>query len=88
MDYMLCKHKVADFDRWHDVFLAHAEAQREAGLHILHVLRDAADPDMVVMWFRIDDMEKAKAFTSTPEAREAADESGVIGVPEVLYLSG
>jgi hypothetical protein len=87
MYYLLCKHKVADFEMWHAVFRSHAEAQREAGLHILHVLRDASDPDVVVMWFRVDDLGKARAFTSAPEAHEAADDSGVIGVPELFYLS-
>ena len=32
-------------------------------------------------------VDKAKAFTSAPEAYEAADESGVIGTPEVMYLT-
>lgn len=87
MHYLMCKHKVADYGRWREVLESHAEARGEAGLHLLHVLRDTDDPNLVVMLFRTDDLSKAKAFTQTSSAREAADASGVIGVPEVLFLS-
>ena len=51
MLYMLCKHRVADFTKWHGVFASHAEAQRIAGLHLLHLLRDTADPNHIVYLF-------------------------------------
>lgn len=86
MFYLLCKHKVADFTKWHQVFASHAEAQRKAGLHLL-LLRDTADPNLVVLLFRADDPQKARAFTETPNAHEAGQTSGVIGVPEILLLS-
>jgi hypothetical protein len=41
----------------------------------------------VVMLFRADNPEAARAFTGSPDAREAAEISGVIGVPEVSLLS-
>jgi hypothetical protein len=30
---------------------------------------------------------KAKAFTQAPDASQAAQDSGVIGVPELLFLN-
>jgi len=87
MHYLLCKHNVQDYAKWRAVFDSHAEAQREAGLHALHVLRDVADPSLVVMFFKVDDVTKAKAFMQTPSAAEAAKCSGVIGTPQVLFLS-
>ena len=87
MYYLLCKHKVADYPKWRRVFDSHAEAQREAGLHLLHVLREIADPNTVVFLFRVDDPDKARAFTQAPSASEAAEVSGVIGVPEISFLS-
>lgn len=86
MFYLLCKHEVGDYTKWRRVFDSHAEAQRESGLHLLHVLRDIADPNLVVLLFRVDDVRKAKAFTEAPSANEAAESSGVIGVPEILFL--
>jgi heme-degrading monooxygenase HmoA len=87
MLYLLCKHKVADFAKWHNVFQSHAEAQRKAGLHLLHVLRDVADTNHVVILFQVENLDKAKAFTEAPDAHKAAQDSGVIGVPEILFLN-
>jgi hypothetical protein len=86
MMYMLCKHRVQDFAKWHDVFTSHAEAQRKAGLHLLYLFPDANDPSHVVYLFKVDDVETAKAFTKTPDASKAGQESGVIGVPEIILL--
>jgi hypothetical protein len=87
VNYLFCRHKVVEYDAWRGVFDSHANAQREAGLHVLHVLRGADDPNLVVMLFRVDDVEKAKAFTEAPSASEAGRESGVIGPAEMLYLT-
>jgi heme-degrading monooxygenase HmoA len=86
MVYMLCKHGVQDFAKWHSVFSSHAEAQRKAGLHLLYLLRNVDDPSHVVYLFRVDDLETAKAFTETSDASKAGQESGVIGVPEIILL--
>jgi len=87
MYYLFCKHKVNDFTEWKRVFDSDAEAQKKAGPHLLHVLRDTADPNLVVLLFRVDDLKEARAFTKAPSASESAQNSGVIGVPEVLFLS-
>ncbi|MCG8642265.1 MAG: hypothetical protein MI862_21245 [Desulfobacterales bacterium] len=86
MHYLLVRHKVADFDKWHSVFKSHAEAQRKAGFTDLHLLRDASDPNIVVCLFKVDDIEKAKAFTQSSSSNEAQKESGVIGKPEIILL--
>ncbi|MBZ5588791.1 MAG: hypothetical protein LAO05_09510 [Acidobacteriia bacterium] len=86
MHYLMARHRVADFDKWSVVFRSHAGAQRQAGLHVLHLLRGAADPNLVVILFRADDPAKARAFTEAPGASEAAEASGVIGTPEISLL--
>jgi len=87
MHYLFVKHKVTDFAKWKSVFDADAEAQCKAGLHLLHVLRDTADANLIVLLFRVDDLNKAKAFTQNPDASDHGEKSGVIGVPEILWLS-
>jgi hypothetical protein len=85
--YLLVKHGVADFTVWRGVFDSHAEAQREAGLELLHVLRDTGDRNLVVLLFRVHDLDRARAFVEAPSASESAEISGVIGVPEISFLS-
>ena len=87
MHYLFCKNNVEDYTKWRRVFDADAEAQRKAGLHLLHVLRDTDDPNTVIMLFRADDLTKARAFTEASSAGESAERSGVVGVPEVRFLS-
>lgn len=86
MTYILCKHKVVDFSRWHRIFESHAEAQRKAGIHLLYLLRETSDPNSLVYLFRVEDLDKAHAFTETTEASQAAQDSGIIGPFELLYL--
>ena len=86
MPYLLVRHRVADFDRWYSVFKSHAEAQREAGLSDLQLLRDAEDPNIIVCLFKVADMDKARAFTQSGDSHQAQKDSGVIGTPEVLLL--
>ncbi len=86
MFYLTAIHHLSDFDRWNRIFTSHAEAQRKAGLHLLHVLRDVTDANRVVALFRVDDLEKAKAFTGAPGARQAGGLGGVISV-DMSYWS-
>ena len=54
MTYLFCRHKVAEYSKWRRVFDSHAAAQREAGLHVLDVLRGADDPEDIEMFFLSD----------------------------------
>ncbi len=86
MIYLLARHRLSDYDKWNRIFRSHAEAQRKAGLHLLHVLRDVNDPSVVVALFKVDDLQKAQAFTGAPGAHEAGRIGGVISV-EIAYFS-
>jgi hypothetical protein len=68
-------------------FDANADGAKAAGLHLLHLLRDTSDPNLVVLIFKVDDIKRAKAFTETPDASKSKNDSGVIGVPEMMFLS-
>ena len=87
MKYMLCKNEVVEYSEWRKVFDAHAEAHRESGLELLHLLRDLDNPNVVVFLFRVDDMAKARAFIGAPNAETAAERSGVVGKTEIQFLS-
>jgi|GEM_PF-1646908 len=67
MNYMLCRHEVKDFGTWKKVFDSHSAAHRAAGMELIHLWRDSANPNLVVFLFRLGDVSKAKAFISAPD---------------------
>ena len=87
MTHWICRHQVEDFDRWYAVFRDDAAAQAAAGIRTKFVMRDADDPNTVVMWFEIESEEAALAFTETPEAAEAGEKAGVVGGMESWFLT-
>lgn len=87
MNYLIVKHKVENYDQWKKVFDSGAGGIEETGFQIQNILRDADDPNMIVLFFKLDDIEKAKAFTDTPEAYKGSEKAGVIGIPEVFWLT-
>jgi hypothetical protein len=74
---MICRNKVADFVKWKSVFDSHSGAHREAGLSLEHLWKGAEDPNEVFYIFIVADIDKTKAFISTPDAEETARRSGV-----------
>ena len=86
MTYMFVRHKVADFEKWKEVFDSHSEAQLESGLKVEKILRNMEDPNEVFLLLEVTDMEKAKAFISSPDVPEAVEKSGMIDEHPDLYF--
>ena len=78
MTYMLCRNRVSDFSKWQQVFAAHAQAHREAGLVLVNFMRSIEDPNTVFFIFEIRDMERARQFINSPGATQVAKASGVL----------
>ncbi len=87
MPYLLVKHKVEDFAQWKRVFEENGPAARAGGLELLRVLRDTADPNMVFVFCRVNDINKAQAFTQAGQVSDSAKRGTVIGTPEGWWLS-
>lgn len=75
---MLCRNKIADFEKWKAVFDSHAGAHREAGLRLEHLWRSVEDPNNIFFVFEVGDIDKARAFINAPDAEEAGRASGVL----------
>ncbi len=78
MTYLLCRNHVSDFSRWKAVFASHAQAHRDAGLHLKSLWRAVEEPDNVFFLFQVSDAARARAFISDPAAAEAGRASGVL----------
>ncbi len=87
MPHLLVRHKVADFERWKQVFDSHAAGQRAMGLRITHVMRNFDDPAEIVLLFEVEDLEKAKQFVNSPQVPGAQRDSGVTDTPDIYFLT-
>jgi len=84
--HMLIRHKVADFAKWKPVYDAHEPSRQNAGLKEEHLLRNADDPNEVILLFSTEDLDKAKAFTASDDLRQAMQKAGVSDKPDVYFL--
>ena len=85
--HLLVRHKVSDFAKWKTVYDAHLSARQKAGLKEEHLFRNAHDPNEVLLLFSVEDFDKAKAFSTSPDLREAMERSGVSDKPDVYFLN-
>ena len=85
MASMFIKHRVADYARWKPVFDEHEPLRIEYGTvgHSLH--RDADDPNVIIIAFRVNDLNRAKEFAGSEELRAAMERAGVLGPPEIWF---
>ena len=73
MASMFIKHRVADYAKWKPVFDEHEALRTEYGTvgHSLH--RDADDPNVIIIAFRVSDLNRAKEFAASEELRSAME---------------
>lgn len=81
------KHQVKDFNVWKQVYDAAAPMRKAQGCVGAEVLRSNQNPNEVIVRHVWDDADKAKAFVGSSDLRIAMGHAGVIGQPEVVFLS-
>lgn len=86
MNYVLIRHKVADFTKWKTIFDAHRGVRQSAGLKEKYLLRDVQDLNEVVLLFEAEDLQKARAFMDSADLREVMKKAGVLDPPDVSFL--
>jgi heme-degrading monooxygenase HmoA len=87
MNYLLIRHKVADFEKWKLVYDGHGPARQKAGLKEVQLLRSVDDPNEVVLLFEADDLDAAREFGRSADLHDAMQRSGVVDKPDVCFLS-
>ena len=86
MPYLLVRHGVRDYAHWRALFDADAADQRAAGMHVLHVFRDPANPNIAVFLFEVEDRARAEAFMARPGGEQSAEAAGVPPPVDVPWL--
>jgi len=87
MTHVLIRHNVTDFAKWKPVYDAHLTARQNAGLREKNLLRSVDNPNEVVLLFEAEDLKRAQAFTNSSDVRETMQKAGVVGKPDILFLS-
>jgi hypothetical protein len=87
MIYMLCRNRVADYQTWRREFDSQKEASVEAGLALVKLWQSLDDPNNVFFLFKVDSLEKARAFISAPGNAEIGKAAGVLD-GEIHFVVG
>lgn len=82
----LIQHSVADYATWKAAYMAHDSFRTAYGLSEIAVGRVMDDANSVLVYSRIDDLQKAKDFFALPELKTAMDSAGVTGMPIITFM--
>jgi len=83
---MAVSHIVKDFDTWKKGFDAHESMRTASGLTKMAVSRDMGNPNKVLIFLKIADLQKAKDFAASPNLKETMQKLGVTSKPEIIYV--
>ena len=87
MTYILIRHKVADFGKWKLAYDGDITSRQRASLKETHLLHNVQNHEEVVLLFEVDDLQKAMEFCNSSDLRGAMQKAGVIGAPDIVFLS-
>jgi heme-degrading monooxygenase HmoA len=87
MPYLLVRHKVEDYERWKPVFdHDHGATREHRGSKGGWILRNADDPDELVILLEWDSVENARRFADADELQDTMRRAGVADQPDVYFL--
>jgi quinol monooxygenase YgiN len=79
------QHKVKNFDKWETVYNGSDSMSKAYGLSHYMIGRDLKDSNMVYVIEKMEDMAKAKTFSTLPGLKGAMKQAGVLGQPGFTY---
>jgi hypothetical protein len=80
-------HEVKDYVAWKNVFDADDMDRSKAGFKLSGVYRDAKSPNWVTVVGEFPNVDAAESFVSNPKLKEIMGQGGVLGKPEVRFLT-
>ncbi len=87
MPYVLVqKHKVRDYAEWKSHFDSDSGKRKNGGERAYQIFHTTDDPDNLVILFEWDTLEDFTKYVQSREFREAMQESGVLGQPDIQFL--
>ena len=79
------RHRVADFETWLVAYKEHGAVRDRLGCTGDKVLRDASDPDEVLILTYWPALSNAQQFATDPSLPEAMKKAGVVSEPRIEF---
>lgn len=86
MAHMFGRLSVSDYDTFRDIFDSHEDMRQAAGVAGKPVYRSVDDPNEITVRLDFPTTEGAKAFASSDGLKEAMQEAGVQGPPNMWFV--
>ena len=83
---MIARLPVPDFAAWHAEYERMHPVREQAGERGRTLYRDVDDPEVVVVVFAWDSVERAKAYFGSAALQASVGRAGATSAPEVTYL--
>jgi len=84
---MVVTHRVANFAKWKASYDEHDSLRLTFGVHSYVIGRSIEDSNMVMVAVKLDDLDKAKAFSKDPSLKKAMQKGGVVGAPNIQFTT-
>ena len=82
----IIQHRVKDFDKWKAGYLAHDSVRKAYGISQFVLGRSLEDSNMVIVIDKMNDVQKAKEFSTLPSLKDAMMKAGVTGAATFSYI--
>jgi hypothetical protein len=82
---LMIQHKVKDFGKWEDAYLAHDSVRTAYGISHWMIGRDLKDSNMLYVLDKMEDLAKAQTFSKLPNLKDVMKKAGVTSAPGFSY---
>jgi len=83
---LIAHQEVKNFEKWKAGYMAHDSMRKAYGISNYVIGRGMPDSNMAVVIDKINDLQKAKEFSTMPNLKEVMKNAGVIGTPTFSFV--
>lgn len=87
MVYVFVKSEIENFEQWKSVFDQNFNLRKQNGSKEERVFQNQQNKNEIAILLEWDSLEKANKFFTSQEIKERMAEAGVIGKPDISFLS-
>ncbi|MCF6406415.1 hypothetical protein L3C95_26200 [Chitinophaga filiformis] len=84
---MVVKFRIADYNKWLPSYESHDSVRLASRIHNYVIGRGVKDSNMILVAVKVEDMDKAKEFSKSPNLKEAMKKGGVMGTPTFNFVN-